>query len=359
MTDNEDIAIEVGRNVDSLINVDVKAGVENVRFYEAARKKTKQSLTYLAAKLLLENVHPEEAVVLSTGFIWKPGISQKICDTDGPLGCAVLAKAISIGLRAVPVIFCEDEYISILSKTCWAAGLPVLSLKEAKDLIAQDVRRPFYSVVVSTFPKDIGRAEEESERIIKELRPSVMISVGRKGVNEKGVYHNYSGEDVSAWVAKIDHLFGYASSRGVPTIGVGDGGVEIGFGNIIETVKAILPFGSKCKCPCGAGIACSTKTDAFVVAALTNWGAYGVTACLATLLEMPGLLHTEEVEKRISAACAMAGGMQVHAGLCEPGADGLSPTINSHLTEILRMLVMKWLEKKKYGRTLDYMARRI
>ena len=64
------------------------------------------------------------------------------------------------------------------------------------------------------------------------------------------------------------------------TIGIGDGGNEIGMGK--------LPAGLIAQhVPNGAQIACVTSCDHLVVAGVSNWGAYGLAAGVRLLRQAP------------------------------------------------------------------------
>ncbi len=67
-------------------------------------------------------------------------------------------------------------------------------------------------------------------------------------------------------------------------------------GNIRETIRKHLPFGDRCLCPCGSGIAPITEVDVLVTATVSNWGAYGIAACLAILLKNTAVFHDAEME---------------------------------------------------------------
>jgi D-glutamate cyclase len=95
--------------------------------------------------------------------------------------------------------------------------------------------------------------------------------------------------------------------RGVFSVGIGDAGNEIGFGRITDAVRQIQPYGARCQCECGDGMATVTPTDVLVVAAVSNWGAYGVEASLAILLERQDLLHTTTDARRVIERCLEAG----------------------------------------------------
>jgi hypothetical protein len=59
--------------------------------------------------------------------------------------------------------------------------------------------------------------------------------------------------------------------RSLTTIGIGDGGNEIGMGKVPwEVIRANVPLGGT--------IACRVATDFLIVAGVSNWGAYGLAA---------------------------------------------------------------------------------
>jgi len=84
-----------------------------------------------------------------------------------------------------------------------------------------------------------------------------------------------NGDDVSSYVGKIDYMFNEALEKNILTIGVGDGGNEIGMGNIYKSITHILPLGNI--------IASKTRTTSLVVSEVSNWGVYGIVAALSIL----------------------------------------------------------------------------
>jgi hypothetical protein len=76
------------------------------------------------------------------------------------------------------------------------------------------------------------------------------------------------GNDISAYTAKLDYLF----TQGIPSIGIGDGGNEIGMGNLYEVVRQTpnLPRQPTV-----------TRVDQLIIASVSNWGAYGLVAALS------------------------------------------------------------------------------
>lgn len=351
-----------GNYVDRLITMDVNMRGLVGGLYEAARNHVDGPLTYLATKALRDNVRSGDIVIIATGFPLRSWISPNIGESDGPPGAAVLARAIALGLEAVPILISEYGITNLLRANCSCTGIPIVNLEEAKKSIP--IIKEAYSLpcqVIQGFPADVEEAKKEADRILNELKPTALISIERPGMNEKGVYHGTRGNNLE-WgagklVAKVDYLFEEAKSRGILTIGVGDAGNEIGMGVIKDYIKETMPLGSKCICPCESGIAPITETDHLVVSAVSNWGAYGITACLAVLLEIPEILHSGEMEKDLLYACAHAGAFNGITCCAEPeliyGADVLPDFLHASIVEVLRMLGRNEIQRRKGVSWLD------
>jgi len=93
-----------------------------------------------------------------------------------------------------------------------------------------------------------------------------VISIERPGLTADGSYYNMRGEDISARCGIFDPFLDLADC---PTIAIGDGGNEIGMGNIGEAISALDIRVSVTGC------------DELLVADVSNWGAYGLIAFLA------------------------------------------------------------------------------
>jgi hypothetical protein len=79
------------------------------------------------------------------------------------------------------------------------------------------------------------------------------------------------GRDITTFTNPAHLLFEDAAQRRLPTIGIGDGGNEIGMGKIpAEVLERNIPGGAR--------IACRVPTDHLIVAGTSNWGAYGLAA---------------------------------------------------------------------------------
>src|SRR5690606_4019445 len=97
--------------------------------------------------------------------------------------------------------------------------------------------------------------------------------------------------------ANLDHLFRTARMLGKRTIGIGDGGNEIGCGNIYESLSREMPeYAYKDTTPCGGGVYSVVETDVLLIANSSNMGANGLTAGLALLRQDLSLCHTPDAE---------------------------------------------------------------
>ena len=74
---------------------------------------------------------------------------------------------------------------------------------------------------------------------------------------------------------------------------------------------------------------------------VSNWGAHGVSACLAILLKDQDVFHGPEVEKRILEQTSRAGFFDAISGYVEPGADGLAVEVHCQIVSLLKLIVKK------------------
>ena len=181
-------------------------------------------------------------------------------------------------------------------------------------------------------PTNKNSTEEFCDEILKEYDLSLLISIERPGKAPDGSYHDMDGNDISDKVGEIDELFDRASDRGIPTIGIGDGGNEIGMGNVHSTVEEYVPKGEK--------IASTTKVDSLVTAGVSNWGAYGILASLSRIRNQQ-LLHDGEFEKELIKTFVDSGGIDGVKKESEYSVDGVYCDFHSHMVEMLRYLAIR------------------
>jgi hypothetical protein len=233
-------------------------------------------------------------VLIVTGFV----VAEGMPETDGPPGAAVLGRALRrLGAR---VRYTTDP-----------AALPPLeaalgALGEPTDAFA--------------YPDTPTAARD----VMSRERPTHLVSIERPGRGRGGDYLNARGVSVARWNRPLDEMF--LRRRRITTIGVGDGGNEIGMGR----VRARLAREGRLM----ARIASVVSVDHLVVAGVSNWGAYGIVAQLGRLTGRH-LLHAPADERRLIEACVAAGAVDGITRRPEPTVDGLGADTHASLVALL------------------------
>jgi hypothetical protein len=246
-------------------------------------------------------------VLLTTGFAVGPGLPE----TDGPPGTASLGRALrTLGAE---VVYVTDA----VAVPPLQAALKVLGEPSA----------------VETFHVAHGAgggagARETARRLLAEHRPTHMVAIERPGRSRDGQYRSARGRSLTEWNGALDELFLAAPARTV-TVGVGDGGNEIGMGAVrarLARAGGLFPR-----------IASVVRVKHLVVAGVSNWGAYGIVAELGRLTGQP-LLHTGEEEQAMVQACVDAGAVDGLTFRPEATVDGLPLPAHIGMLELLRVL---------------------
>jgi hypothetical protein len=309
--------------IDRIMNLDIGGrGVD--KLYEPARARSAEPLCAAAARHLA-GIAAGDCVVLVTGSLTRPWVSLEIGETDGPVGVAALARALSYGFNAIPVVVTDTSLLRPIGATMRAAGQAIVTLDEAKRATSN---RRFCSVALTVgFPLEDAAARKEAARMIDAFRPRAVVCVERAGMTPRGTYHNMLGQDYSEGRARIDYLVQEAAKSGIPTIGVGDGGNEIGMGAVAGAVHRHVPHGE---------ILCAElATDVLLPAGVSNWGCYAIQAALAALTGKADLVHTPALERRLIEAAANAGLVDGNTGKCEPTVDGFPVEVHMGIVELM------------------------
>jgi hypothetical protein len=274
-----------------------------------------------AARRAAQALSGSRRVVITTGFIVEP----KMAETDGPPGAAVLGRALR-RLGAEVSYVTDAESIPVVAAALRALGEP------------PDVRA-------------YGDGPRAADEVFARARPTHLVAIERPARSRSGDYLNMRGHSVAEWNRPIDDMFvvcsdGVAprSKRGWParggrgsvrrpvtlvrpvTLGVGDGGNEIGMGN----VRARLARRGELM----ARIAATVTVDHLVVAGVSNWGAYGIVAHLGHLAGRL-LLHTPAQERELVAACVEAGALDGVTRRREPTVDALPLDVHASVVALL------------------------
>jgi hypothetical protein len=219
-----------------------------------------------------------------------------------------------------------------------AAGLVPVALDQLHSV--REVPAPLQVAGLIGMPVGLEEGEAFTEWLFQAAHPACVVVIEKGGLNSAGRIHTSRGHDTTQGSAKADLLVAHARRVGVPTIAIGDGGNEVGMGLIRDFIRTSIPYGDRCRCPCEAGIAPVEAVDALVVAAVSNWGAYGVAAALS-LLTGQRWPHDPLQERRILEAAGGAGFCDGPTGVVGPVVDGLPLEVHQAIVTLLREIVEK------------------
>ena len=322
--------------LDQIVNLELKnkpaqQGGTQLRYRAARERQGDVPLCGQIAQALLPRL-ADSTVILVTGTgnpEWLPH-----GETDGPSGVAVLARCLgALGVRTC--ILSEARFLPGVQASVQAAGVPLLHeaawRKRSNAALGlefptgEDAALPFVDDLMGRLPK-----------------VSAVFFIEKPGPGREGKFHNSSGKSKdSDWVAHAHLLADVARRQGALTIGVGDGGNEIGFGMIARALATGASQRYTCDCACEYGLLDATELDFLFPASVSNWGSYAIAAALALTSGQYSLLpRWEEVAHSISAPIAF-GAFDGYSGLAVPTVDGTSSDANRSvyalINEVLRL----------------------
>ncbi len=198
--------------------------------------------------------HPEAALDVTTGFFIPTAVPPAF-ETDGPLGAAFLFRAL------VPLGYQVGLGSRHRVAYAMAAGL-----------------RSGTRLEVECVESRAEIAATESEFIVQSGCPwpgypsSHYLVIEHVGRSADGRYYSMRGREVTEFTKDVDRdILELAKTGELVTIGIGDGGNEIGMGKIPhETIVKNIPNGDL--------FHCRVPAEHPRVAAGSKWGAYALAA---------------------------------------------------------------------------------
>lgn len=260
-----------------LINTDV-GGRGVLRLYLEYRRRNFDFLKD-SASLMLENA---ERVLIVTGFPIPP---KMIAETDGPPGALAVAQAIErLGGKAEILTYPEVE------------------------------------TALRPFGVNFARNPDPCDY-------SLLVGIETPGRGRDGKARSMSGAVIEREL--FDRVFIEARETGIPTIGIGDGGNEVGMGKVMDLVAGNVPLGER--------IASTVETDELVLSAVSNWGAYGLVA--EASIEAGENLLRDWDEGKVIGAMASAGLIDGVTKRASASVDGISLSLHTRMVELLKGIV--------------------
>jgi D-glutamate cyclase len=276
------------------------------RLYEAARGDSAPISSRISSALLEQR---GAKVGLLTGAAVPDFLPKG--ENDGPLGTIVLANA----LQAL------DFEVSILTETELGEIFDRLFLLYGADF-------------------DVVELQKDDPDDHRQTCPDldILVAIEKLGSNEHHVMHGATGLSRNGTRAHVDGLVNRMNEDGKLTVGIGDGGNEVGFGKLYDLARATVDFGSECRCPCGGGIVTTTSTALLYPVGVSNWGAYAVVSALAASTRRRDILHTPERELELLAVAEEVDCRDGGSGVARAYVDGVPARTSAALVEILRTL---------------------
>ena len=251
---------------------------DDIRGMTALKPHMPQNYVARCADLLLD--HPGKIFIVTGFYI----MAAEATETDGPPGAVTLGNALT-------KLGNEIAYVT--------------------DELSSEVVRSIAEHEVIEFPiTNHFESANFANELFQEHSPSALIAIERAGLVGDGTYRNFRGVDFTPYNAKIDHLF----DQHPYSVGIGDGGNEIGMGNLQNVIPTIeheyLP-----KNPC------VTTTTELIIASCSNWGGYGLVAALS-LKHGINLLPSVEEAKQMVRDIVAVGAVEGMSGESKEFVDG-------------------------------------
>jgi len=199
------------------------------------------------------------SVAILLGFpVFRAENREPAEENDGVQGAIYLARALQA--MGVAVTFVVDSHAHVL-----------------RDTLHESVEQGFLYSAVDII--SVGKEFTLKDRsVLFDVHTGVakfshLIAIERPSPGSNGKYHTMKARDISQDLEPMDLLFNQAQgSADIITIGIGDGGNEVGMGNVQSSVAKNIP--------CGETIGATTCADYLIAIGVSNWGGHAVAAGL-------------------------------------------------------------------------------
>jgi hypothetical protein len=283
-----------------------------------------------------------QAVGIVTGFC-VADVDPPAAETDGPPGALYLARALAA--LEIDTVLISDRYaLSLLKLGCGIGGLKTqlfeIPLGRNEERWLDDFfRSPIGKRLSHLISVERVGPSHTPESLAAQRRdaPSPLLQrfLAEVPSEHRDVCHNMRGIAIDDCTAPAHRLFEAVrrGDRRIKTIGIGDGGNEIGMGSLPwESLREALSGNE------AGRIICRIAVDFPILAGVSNWGAYALACAVASLRGRPDLLAAwdEESERElIEGLVHEAGAIDGRTRRREATVDGL--TLDVHLDVLARI----------------------
>ncbi len=276
-----------------LFENEYRIGSKNLYYAEKDRCKCNP---FIKALQIIEKIKENNngTIHIITGF---PISCSSFGETDGPLGAIILAEMF-YDLKMKPIII-SDKYM-------------IQPIKKIIDHIKLEIE--LYDQYSWTYDTAV-----------------LFVTIETPGHAIDNKYYSMKGLEIN-YAAKFDLIVEKMLHK-IPIISIGDGGNEIGMGNIYDAVIKHVPQGLK--------IASVVKSDILIVSQISNWGAYLLDHIVRSHFSLTKK-HTPEREEKFLKILNSAGVVDGVTCLREPTVDGINIEIHKEFIRNLnKMRIMK------------------
>ena len=248
-----------------------------------------QGNLFKSIKYLADNQGGKIGIV--TGF-FIPTAKPAAPETDGPPGALFLARGLcnlDYSVLLITDSYCTrplEQGLDLFSNQTKNLDLAIYpELTDKSDFeIARDFLKKYEDLNCLISIERVGPCYTMEDFLAQHPKPTQdMVDLFNKNGPGKnsGNYLNMRGVPIGKYSAPIHDMFDKRNhpDNSIFTIGIGDGGNEIGMGSIPWQVIADNILNGL-----GGKIACSIKTDSIITAGVSNWAGYALTAGLYSYL---------------------------------------------------------------------------
>ncbi len=268
------------------------------------------------------------AVGIVTGFTIADA-EPPAAETDGPPGALYLARVFhKLGIEVR--LLCDSFATPLLVEGCRTVGVPTPCVHELPIAPRNDdhdwldaaiqTRNGVLSHLIAIERVGPSHTLDSLTAQTRDSAAPVETFVAEVPLESRDVCHSMRGIPISHLTAPAQRLF-ELPGRPYRTIGIGDGGNEIGLGCIPwEVLRSVIARG-----PAGK-IACRIATDHLLLAGVSNWAGYALGAAVAALRGQQDLISewTDADERILLERLVAAGAVDGVTKQRTATVDGLS-----------------------------------
>src|SRR5215468_11606837 len=120
---SRDAVVMAAETIDGLTSLDLTRRGAITFLHAEGRRLVGEPLGLAAAQEVLARTSEGAVVAILTGFPEFPWIGRGVAETDGPVGAAVLARALIRARRAIPILPCEPHFAPVIEAAIRGIGL--------------------------------------------------------------------------------------------------------------------------------------------------------------------------------------------------------------------------------------------